>query len=141
MSLKAKIESIDGLAEDIVAHYAEKTVDGVKAYYLQVGAVDGLVLENVDALKNTITTLRKSEKTLRKDIDAGENALRKHEAKFEGIDPDAAKNALGKIDDIKTGTVKRKSQRPSRSQQTKPQRTRRQESTSSSQITTRKSLA
>ncbi len=100
MALKAILETIEDLAEDIVAHYKEKTVDGVKKYYLDVTSVDGLALEDVTALKTTITTLRKSEKTLRKDVDAGENALRKHEAKFEGIDPAAAKDALGKIDDI-----------------------------------------
>ena len=52
-------------------------------------------------MRKTITTLRKSEKTLRRDVDAGEDALRKHEAKFEGVDPKAAKDALDKIDDIK----------------------------------------
>lgn len=97
MSLKAVLTSIDGVAEDIVAHYKEK--DG--KFYLDVTSVDGLALEDVTALKTTVTTLRKSEKTLRKEVETGENTLRKHEAKFEGIDPAAAKDALGKIDDIK----------------------------------------
>ncbi len=101
MALKAIIDSIENVAEDIVAHYTEKTVDGVKKFYLDVTSVDGLTLEDVTALKTTVATLRKSEKTLRKDVDAGENALRKHEAKFEGIDPKSAKEALDKIDDIK----------------------------------------
>lgn len=101
MALKAIITTVEGLAEDIVAHYKEKTVDGVKKFYLDVTGVDGLALEDVTALKTTVATLRKSEKTLRKDVESGENALRKHEAKFEGIDPKAAKDALDKIDSIK----------------------------------------
>ena len=90
MSLKAVLTSIEGLAEDIVAHYKEK--DG--KFYLDVTSVDGLALEDVTALKTTIKTLRTSEKTLRKDVETGENALRKHEAKFEGVDPKAAKEAI-----------------------------------------------
>jgi hypothetical protein len=101
MALKAILTTIEGLAEDIVAHYKEKTVDGTKKFYLDVTGVDGLALEDVTALKTTVATLRKSEKTLRKDVESGENALRKHEAKFEGIDPKAAKDALNKIDSIK----------------------------------------
>ncbi len=101
MSLKAVVNSIDGMAEDIVAHYKEKTVDGVKKFYLDVTGVDGLALEDVTALKTTVATLRKSEKTLRKEVESSENVLRKHEAKFEGIDPTSARDALGKIDDIK----------------------------------------
>lgn len=102
MALKALLETIEGLAEDIVAHYKEvKDKDGNKKYQLDVTGVDGLALEDVTALKTTVATLRKSEKTLRKDVESGENALRKHEAKFEGIDPKSAKEALDKIDDIK----------------------------------------
>lgn len=100
MALKAILETIEGLAEDIVAHYKEKTIDGVKKFYLDVTGVDGLALEDVTALKTTITTLRKSEKTLRKDVDTGEDALRKHEAKFEGVDPKAAKEAIGKMEEM-----------------------------------------
>ncbi|KKK82662.1 hypothetical protein LCGC14_2801130, partial [marine sediment metagenome] len=101
MALKAILDTIEGLAEDIVAHYKEfKGSDGGVKFHLDVTSVGGLALEDVTALKTTVTTLRKSEKTLRKEVEAGENALRKHEAKFEGIDPTAAKDALGKIADI-----------------------------------------
>ncbi len=100
MALKAILTSVDGLAEDIVAHYKEKTVDGAKKFYLDVTGVDGLALEDVTALKTTVATLRKSEKTLRREVETGENVLRKHEAKFEGIDPQSARDALGKIEDI-----------------------------------------
>lgn len=101
MSLKAIVDSIEGLHEEIVAHYKEvKGRDGSKKFHLDVTEVDGFALEDVTALKTTVKTLRTSEKTLRKEVETGENALRKHEAKFEGIDPKAAKDALGKIVDI-----------------------------------------
>lgn len=102
MSLKAVVDSIEGMPEDIVAHYKEvKDKEGKVKFHLDVTSVDGLALEDVTALKTTLTTLRKSEKTLRKEVEAGENTLRKYEAKFEGIDPKSAKEALDKIDDIK----------------------------------------
>jgi hypothetical protein len=95
--LKAMLENLDGLDEKEAQHYTEK--DG--KFFLDVTKVDGLGLENVDGLKKTVETLRTSEKNLRSEVKTAENALREHQDKFKEIDPDAARNALNKIDDIK----------------------------------------
>lgn len=98
---KEKYESLD---DGIKEHYTEK--DG--KYVLAVTKVDGLSLENVDGLKRTVETLRASEKSLQTEVKVSEDALKvsitEHKefaVKYEGIDPEAAKEAIGKIDDIK----------------------------------------
>lgn len=95
--LKAMLENLDGLDEKEAQHYTEK--DG--KFFLEVTKVDGLGLEDISGLKKTVETLRTSEKNLRGEVKTAENALRDHQEKFKEIDPDAARNALGKIDDIK----------------------------------------
>lgn len=104
--LKAMLdkEKYDGLDDVIKALYKEK--DG--KYILDVQKTDGLGLENVDGLKSTVEKLRASEKSLQIESKASEDALKAAQtihkefvAKFDGVDPEAAKEALGKIKDIK----------------------------------------
>lgn len=96
MALKAMLESLEGVAEELKEHYSERS----GKFYLDVTKVDGLALEDVGGLKKTVETLRTSEKNLRGEIKTAENALRDHQEKFKEIDPDAARSALGKIADI-----------------------------------------
>lgn len=95
--LKAMLENLDGLDEKEAQHYTEK--DG--KFFLDVSKVDGLALEDVSGLKKTVETLRTSERNLRSEVKTAESALRDHQEKFKEIDPIAAREALGKIDDIK----------------------------------------
>jgi DNA-directed RNA polymerase subunit F len=97
MALKAVLNSLDGVDEVLKEHYIEK--DG--KFFLDVTKTDGLALENVDGLKNTVEKLRTSEKNLQAEVKTAEDALRDHRNKFKGLDPEAAKSALNKIDEIK----------------------------------------
>lgn len=85
MSLKAVVETIDVVPEAVRGFYQEK--DG--KFILQVEPVDGLALEDVTGLK---TTLGK-ELTLRK-------KLEKDVTKFKDIDPDKAREALAKLEEL-----------------------------------------
>lgn len=102
--LKAMLENLDGLSDELKGHYVEK--DG--KFILAVTKVDGMSLENVDGLKSTVEKLRASEKSLQTEMKTIEDALKAAQTdhkefvtKFTGIDPVAAKEALGKIEDIK----------------------------------------
>lgn len=99
MALNAKISKtdFDGLSDEIKTHYSEK--DG--SYILDVTKVEGLALENVDGLKSTVEKLRKSEKDLTSSTKALQASLEAEQAKFAGIDPDQARELLGKVDEIK----------------------------------------
>ena len=104
MALKAMLDNLDGLSDEIKKEYIAK--DG--KYILDVIKSDGLGLENVDGLKNTVEKLRASEKTLQTEVKAAEDALKAAQAghkeftaKYDGIDPVVAKSALDKIDEIK----------------------------------------
>lgn len=100
--MKAKLtqEEFDKLAnKELKAEYNE--TDGV--YILKVEAVDGLVLENVDALKKTVTTLRGEKKDL----------VAKVEAYKEGdgfLDPVKAREALTKVGEFQNWTPDKKVQ-------------------------------
>jgi len=104
MALKAIRTSLDGLDEKVKEHYTE---EGGK-FVLDVTKVDGLGLEDVSGLKSTVEKLRVSEKALQAEVkkseDAFKNAQTSHQEflkKYEGIDAEAAKSALDKIDEIK----------------------------------------
>ena len=104
MGLKAMLENLDGLSDEIKKEYTEK--DG--KFVLDVTKVDGLGLENVDGLKSTVEKLRASEKTLQSEAKVADDALKAVQVshkefvtKYDGIDAVAAKEALDKIDDIK----------------------------------------
>jgi len=79
-------EEFEKLAEPLKEHYKQ---DGDN-YRLDVGASGGLALENIQGLKNTINTLRKTERELTAKLE-----------KFSGIeDPEAAIAALEKVAEI-----------------------------------------
>ena len=96
MTLKAMLENLDGLSEELKKEYKEK--DG--KFILDVDSVDGLVLENVTGLKTTLETLRTNERKLQQDLKNSVEATKQYQKKFEGIDPEAAKTALSKMDEI-----------------------------------------
>lgn len=102
MALIAKInkEAHEALSEEFRKEYkADTNKDG--SFILDVTPTDGLALENVTGLKKTVETLRVSQKDLTNSVKAGETALAAEKAKFTGIDPEQAREAIGKIDDIK----------------------------------------
>lgn len=88
--LEAIRTTLDGLSDAEKQHYTEK--DG--KFYLSVGPVDGISLENVTGLKKTVETLRSSERKLKTELDTAKSA-------FEGIDAEAAREALSKMSEIK----------------------------------------
>ena len=87
MTLKAIIDNLDGVPEALKGYY-EQNADSGK-FVLKVEPVDGYALEDVTGLK---TTLGK-ELTLRK-------KLEKDLAKFTDIDPDKAREAMSKFEEL-----------------------------------------
>lgn len=85
MALKLKLTSLDGLDEAIKKEYVQR--DG--AFYLAWEGSDGLVVENVTGLKNALER-EKAEKA----------AAKEKLAKFEGLDPEAARTAFEKYAEI-----------------------------------------
>jgi len=100
MALTAKLnkEAHGALSEELQKEYKEET-DG--NFILDVTPIDGLALENVTGLKKTVETLRVSEKELTNSVKAQTDALATEKAKFAGIDVEQAREAIGKIADIK----------------------------------------
>lgn len=103
MALKAMRENLDGLDEKESQHYVEKD----DKFYLAVTKVDGLGLENISGLKSTVEKLRASEKSLQTELKTTEDALKsaqtvhkEYTAKYDGIDAEQARSALGKIAEI-----------------------------------------
>ena len=88
--LPAIRENLDGLSEQETQHYIAK--DG--KFILDVGPVEGLSLENVAGLKTTVETLRGIETKLTKELAA-------LNTKFTGIDPEQARLAVAKYDEVK----------------------------------------
>ena len=95
--LDAIRDTIEGLSEQEQAHYVEK--EG--KFYLVVTAVDGVSLENVTGLKTTLGKLRTNETELQKQVAALTD-------KFGDLDPEEARIALEKYDEVKnwSGTKK-----------------------------------
>jgi hypothetical protein len=83
--LKAVVETIDAVPEAVRGFYQE--TDG--KFFLQVEPVDGYALEDVSGLKNTLG----KEMTLRK-------RLEKDVLKFKDLDPDRAREALAKLEEL-----------------------------------------
>lgn len=84
--LKAIVDSLDGLSDDLKSAYEEK--DG--KFFLKVEPVDGYALEDVSGLKNTLS----KEMTTRKNLEKIAN-------KFKDLDPDYVANALKELDELK----------------------------------------
>jgi len=83
-------EKFDELSETEQQHYTER--EG--RFYLDVGAVNGMALEDVGGLKKTVEKLRGNEKKLQTDLTAIQE-------RFEDIDPDEARTAIKKYDEVK----------------------------------------
>lgn len=86
MALKAILETLDGISEEIKGHYSER--DG--KFYLGVDSVDGMSLEDVRALKNALSQERKR----------AEEAATLAKS-FGDLDIDAAREALRKVDEMR----------------------------------------
>lgn len=85
MALKAVVETIDSVPEAVRNLYKE--TDG--KFILDVESVEGYALEDISGLKSTLG----KELTLRK-------RLEKDVLKFKDIDPDKAREALAKLEEI-----------------------------------------
>jgi hypothetical protein len=88
--LEAIRDSLDGLTEQEQAHYKEK--DG--KFYLDVGPVGTLALEDVGGLKRTLETLKGEERKLKEKIQT-------IQTQYDGIDAGEARIALSKYQEIK----------------------------------------
>lgn len=93
MPIKAQVESLEGLSEELKALYVEK--DG--KFVLDVAPVGGLTLENVDGLK---TALGKERKAL---ADAKASLER-----FGDLDPEKARGAMTKVAEMANWTPEEK---------------------------------
>lgn len=89
MALKALLSTLDGLPEGFAEHYVQ---DG-DTYRLQVEAVNGHSLEDVAGLKSA----------LQKEKDNARKATERLKV-FEDIDPDMARIAISKVDEMKNWT-------------------------------------
>jgi len=83
-------EQFNELSENEQQHYTER--EG--KFYLDVTTVNGMALEDVTALKTTVGKLRANEKKLQTDLTVIQE-------KYEDIDPDEAKEAIKKYDEVK----------------------------------------
>lgn len=84
--LKAVLESLDGLDENLKSVYEEK--DG--KFVLKVEPVGGYALEDVSGLKTTLS----KEMSARKELEKVAN-------KFKDLDPDQVRTALQELDELK----------------------------------------
>lgn len=94
--LKAMLDNLDGLSDEVKEHYTER--DG--KFYLDVGKVEGLALEDVTGLKSTVEKLRTNERDLTQTLKKVNDDLVVQQERFKDIDPDAAKVALEKLEEI-----------------------------------------
>lgn len=85
MKLKAVVDNLEKIDEKYHDLYTEQ--DGV--YVLNVEPSEGMALENVEGLKETLNKVNKENRTLKRDL-----------KKFDGLDPDEAKKALDKLDEL-----------------------------------------
>jgi len=96
MALKAILDTVDGLAEAIAAEYTEK--DG--KFYLDVTPVSGFSLEDVSGLKTSLQAERKK-------VTDQQAAFKK----YDGLDADAARAAIARVEEIGDGEITDKQQK------------------------------
>lgn len=87
MALKAILDSVEGLPDGVKEHYTARE-DG--KFVLGVDAVEGLTLENVEALKSALGKERTR-------ADKAEGLA----TKFKDLDPDKARQALTELEELK----------------------------------------
>ncbi|MFN3858120.1 MAG: hypothetical protein ACK4RV_10240 [Caulobacter sp.] len=85
MALRAILNTLDDAPEAVRDHYIEK--DG--KFVLNVEPVDGFALEDVNGLKTALGKERTTRERLERDV-----------VKFKDIDPDKAREALAKLDEL-----------------------------------------
>lgn len=90
MALKTFVEDINAVDEGVRSFYVEHAEGG---YVLDAEPVNGWGVENTEGLKGALTKERK----LRSDF---EKAAKSYKEKFEGIDPDAAREAFTKLEEF-----------------------------------------
>lgn len=88
MALLAVLDKIDDLPKEIQAHY-KKGEDG--KFTLDVTPVNGFSLENVSGLKSALSKERQNLTDLQAKIEA-----------FKDLDPKAARDALAKVEEMKS---------------------------------------
>lgn len=86
MALKAIVESLEGLSEDVAAEYSQRE-DG--KFQLQVDAIGGLELADTAGLKSALQKERQSVADLKGEV-----------KKYGDLDPDAAREALTKVEQL-----------------------------------------
>lgn len=98
MALKAIVENLDSVPEAIRGEYTEQSgSDGKKFFQLNVESVNGYSLENVSGLRSALEKERSAN---------GEKDKRL--AKFGDLDPDKAKEAIGKVAEMANWTPETK---------------------------------
>jgi DNA-directed RNA polymerase subunit F len=86
MALKAVLDTIDDLSDDLKSHY-QQSEDG--KFMLSVEPVGGFALEDVTGLKTALGQERTTRQNLEKQV-----------VKFKDIDPDKAREALEKLEEL-----------------------------------------
>lgn len=86
MALNAILESVEGLPEDVAKEY-KKRDDG--KFVLDVTSVDGLELAEVSKLQSALSKERENSRKANEKLKI-----------FEGLDPDKAREALGKVEEM-----------------------------------------
>lgn len=90
MPLDPVVEDVSGLSENLQSEYA-KGDDG--RFYLQVNSAEGFELANTGNLKKSLEAERSERSKASK-------TLKEFQSKFDGIDPDQARTALEKIEQL-----------------------------------------
>lgn len=91
MALKAVLDTLEGLSEELKKEYKEITEGDSKGkFMLDVTAVLGLALDDTSKLKTALQKERSAVEEAKKSLKA-----------FKDIDPEAAREALAKLDEIK----------------------------------------
>lgn len=114
MALKAILDSLEGVSDEIKSHYEEK--DG--KFYLKVTAVGGWALEDVTGLRNTVATTRKEREEAKEALKQWEalgvsadeaESLIERGKRLDTMDPekDAPKLARELFDSWKEGELKK----------------------------------
>jgi len=86
MALKAIVETLEGLPEDVAKEY-KKRDDG--KFVLDVTSVDGLELAEVSKLQSALSKERENNRKAKEQLKA-----------FEGIDPEKSREALRKVEEM-----------------------------------------
>ena len=94
MALKAIVDNLDGLAEDVAKEYKQR--EDAK-YVLDVMSVDGLELAEVSKLQSALSKERENSRKATEQLKA-----------FDGLDPTKAREALKKLEEMATWTPEQK---------------------------------